>query len=458
MAATDSVVLLRRRAACEQSIRQRHQETQDSRATDSLSYAALNARQIQLAEDYKLFKEHHSQLVGTIDDDTEQEHYERREEVDRLYFEAQARLVEQIEQKRPAPAAVNGNLSTNQTIRVETARAPEPGEFNGNPCDWPAFRDRFRAEVHNKDFDEVTKLLYLQKACVGSAKSTLGHWQPIAINYAKAWESLEQKFDDPYRLEQALTTEIMRIPRALEETHMSLRKIIDVTANTVRQLEAMGVPVDQWDSILINIIVDRLPRATTDAWEQRRNVNKKPTLRELLAFLEAKARGRIYTESQTTCTLPYDQFNTRYRPYEQFGGRSHHHEHTRGRCYINHNNYSSRNGSNVDGEQRNHSNDGHDRRFNIKQKFVPTKPAVEQSGQPSGGVRCYQCNQSHPVYRCKEFLNKTVEVRAANVKEWNVCANCLRVHAGKCSFNGCHRCGNEMHNSVLCPKKERSLR
>lgn len=58
-------------------------------------------------------------------------------------------------------------------IRVETAREPQIGKFDGNPADWPAFRDIFMAEVHNKALDPVTKLLYLQGACVDKAAR---HW------------------------------------------------------------------------------------------------------------------------------------------------------------------------------------------------------------------------------------------------------------------------------------------
>lgn len=52
----------------------------------------------------------------------------------------------------------DGRMPT--VIRVETARLPQIGKFSGNP-----------AEVHNKDMDPVTKLIYLQEACEGSAKA-----------------------------------------------------------------------------------------------------------------------------------------------------------------------------------------------------------------------------------------------------------------------------------------------
>lgn len=67
-----------------------------------------------------------------------------------------------------------GSVGQSQIIRVETARPPQIGTFNGNSADWPAFRDLFLAEVHQKDLDAVTKLLYLQQACIDKAAATLG--------------------------------------------------------------------------------------------------------------------------------------------------------------------------------------------------------------------------------------------------------------------------------------------
>lgn len=75
---------------------------------------------------------------------------------------------------------VNANLTvypnTPQIKRVETALPPQIGEFDGNPANWPSFRDLFITEVHNKELDPVSKLRYLQTACVGRAAETLGPW------------------------------------------------------------------------------------------------------------------------------------------------------------------------------------------------------------------------------------------------------------------------------------------
>lgn len=81
-------------------------------------------------------------------------------------------------------------------IRVETAPEPQIGKFDGNPADWPAFRDIFMAEVHNKTMDPVTKLLYLQGACIDKAAATLGPWQPTSDNYTLACDSLRNVYDD----------------------------------------------------------------------------------------------------------------------------------------------------------------------------------------------------------------------------------------------------------------------
>lgn len=90
---------------------------------------------------------------------------------------------------RQFATAVTNNSTINpdgQVIRVEQAHRPQIGKFNGSMADWPAFRDLFVSEVHNRALDPVRKLLLLKDACIGAAADTLGSWQPTADNYQLA--------------------------------------------------------------------------------------------------------------------------------------------------------------------------------------------------------------------------------------------------------------------------------
>lgn len=214
---------------------------------------------------------------------------------------ARARVQEIITANQPAAKIRRKKAAP----REQTIREPEVGTFDGNMKAWPAFRDLFMAEVHERDMSHVHKLIYLQKACIGNAKQALGDWQPTMENYQLAWQSLSEKYDDPYRIKQALYHEIFRIPRMQEENATALRRIIDVTTNSLRQLETMGERVDAWNSLMMSCIVYRLPANVVDVWEQRRTINHEPTFKELINFLQ----GREYAENTRP---PFDRSNKKH--------------------------------------------------------------------------------------------------------------------------------------------------
>lgn len=176
-------------------------------------------------------------------------------------------------------------------IRVETAREPRIGKFNGDPADWPIFRDLFLTEVHNKGYDPVAKLLYLQAACTDDAAAVLGPWPPTADNYAPAWEVMMKKYNDNYHVIHGIFKRMFATPRQDSEDHKSL--------------ETVAPQPILWDQICIHFARQRLPRSTLDAWEQFRNRKEKngmPTLEEFKEFLDSKARGRSEREDDPTVT------------------------------------------------------------------------------------------------------------------------------------------------------------
>lgn len=249
----------------------------------------------------------------------------------------------------------------------------------------------------------------MQKACIGKTKVALGTWKPLADNYETAWQTLERKYDDNYRIKQALIDELFRLPRCVEETFDNLRKIIDTATSMLRQLDTMGEQTEHWDIMVMNVLLGRLPPNTIDSWEQRRSTDQQPTLDKFLEFLEGKARGKISA-----------------------GGTNRERERDRERRP---NRYEQANGS--------------ARTFNEPKRNWP-KPAEAQTS--SGKPACKQCNADHALFRCPVLLSKTLEQRKKFVADNKLCENCLRMHAGNCFYSGCPRCNYDKHNSILCSK------
>lgn len=323
-----------------------------------------------------------------------------------------------LQQQQPMPVEVE------RVIRVEQARAPNPGVFNGDPGDWPNFRSRFYAEVQSRQFDNATKLMFLLSACVGSAKISMGDWELTNENYEKAWQVLEEKYEDKFRLEQALVMKLLKTEKESKETHVALRNVIDKTNNTLRQLEAIGTNIDGWDPIIIGLVMAAIPRCTADAWEQHRDVNKRPGLKQLMSFLEQRAKGRVFieaasVETPTSQPRPRAAFHFQRRPFNSKPGY-----------------------------------EKYERKEMKTERLLPVTTPSPADATAKGVCVC--CGGPHPLFRCPKFIEKTVEKRTEEVKQLNVCGVCLRRHAkGECKSQGaCNQCDGRSHNYLLCKRRE----
>lgn len=299
-------------------------------------------------------------------------------------------------------AAKNQNT---RVIRVETAREPQIGKFNGDPADWPAFRDLFLAEVHNKSFDPVTKLLYLQAACVGKAAATLGPWSPVAGNYAAAWDVLVKTYNDNYHVIHSILGRMNKVKRQDLETHDTLRLIMDSLTSGTRQLETIAPQGILWDQLWIHYARQRLPRQTLDSWEQYRNRDGEtelPTLAQFKHFIDVKAKGRREFEGNELIgqEQPVEKKNSRYQPYEKSF-----HEHSDSRQCI-------------------------------------------MTG----------CTSNHGLHNCDIFKELSRQERWEVVYQHNLCKCCLKQghSAARCTQHGCNKCPNARtkHHVKLCHKKQ----
>lgn len=73
---------------------------------------------------------------------------------------------------------------------------------------------------------------------------------------------------------------------------------------------------------------------------------------------------------------------------------------------------------------------------------------------------CPKCGYDHPLYKCKEYVTKTVSEREKQVKMLGVCPNCLKTGHTRdaCILGPCRNCtGLKRHHSTLCTKLEKRL-
>lgn len=204
----------------------------------------------------------------------------------------------------PAPDYIHAD-NTAQMLQALRKREPTVGQFTGEPQLWPAFRDLFILEVHNRDnLEPVTKLTFLKNACIGKAQSALGLWSHTNESYDGAWALMQKRYDDSYKITQGLVNMLFALPAATAETHDGLSQLVDTIQSVLRQLINARIDVASWDVWLRALVINRLPIATVDAWEQHRGSDHNPSLESMLEFIAARARGRMYHEQSTAYAVP----------------------------------------------------------------------------------------------------------------------------------------------------------
>lgn len=347
----------------------------------------------------------------------------------RLVAKLETRIQELEFERHPPRANSTMNQIDHSVIRLEQMRKPQIGKFNGTPSDWPAFRDLFLAEVHNRHFDPVTKLLYLREACVDSAADTLGPWQPTAANYELAWQSMIAAYDDEYHVIHAILGKMHATKRHDEESHASLRAILDSLNGGTRQLETITSHTVLLDQIWIHFAKQRLPATTLDAWEQYRNRERStalPTLEEFKNFLDSKAKARREFESKNEL-VPQAMEKLRNQPQ--------------------------------DGKMKDTSGANRFKPYDRNRKGSGPSQANSHGFAPPAACIMTGCEAVHYLGQCPQFIKLNFEQRQKIVKDHQRCRCCLgEGHmAATCRRRGCSKCpeAKSKHHYWLCTKTHR---
>lgn len=336
------------------------------------------------------------------------------EETERQHVEMRRILLARIYQLEQADNSVRRQDS--EILR----RPPTPavsteglGQFDGTHANWPQFRDLFIALVGSRELPNLNKLLILKGACKGPAALAIRGYEPLEDCYEAAWNALKAIYEDNYAVVQALIDRLINMPAARNIEVEELRRIIDTTTSTLRQLTGLGEDVQTWDAVIINLITKKLPFAIIESWEQTRKRDQRPTLNELLAFIDARARARMFNlESSTSAS-------SRGKPNSK----------------ILENNFYRQSG--------------------IPRYRSPRKNLYPPNNRNyEANMRCRQCGKGHRLGNCPILLGKSIPDRKNLIIKLGVCLNCLGFghYSAQCNRPGCTKrgCNYEKHHWILC--------
>lgn len=187
------------RADVAQDLERLCMEILDEEVSSHLNSPDLLVRQEQLEENYREFKNLHREFRRNNPQSSSQIFIN----TEAMFMNARARIMTLLKGLEPEGPASSTRMDRTEhghtTFRVELPVAPNVGTFDGQQSKWPEFRDKFIAQVHDRDhINPVDKMSYLQAACTGGAQVVLGPWPPTKEGYDGAWKALLEAYDDDY--------------------------------------------------------------------------------------------------------------------------------------------------------------------------------------------------------------------------------------------------------------------
>lgn len=287
---------------------------------------------------------------------------------------------------------VNGG-SSKQSVQLPKIKLPE---FDGEQSKWRAFKDLFDKIVHsNVTISESIKVQYLKSNLTGKAAKMVEHLPPTDKSYKKCYELLCNRYDNERETVSILIDEILNIDEQKFESGNGLKVMHDKTYECIMSIESMGTSVENWDLLLIQILMRKLNRETIlDYEKQLTNVKKNQTLASFLQYLERRFLALMSAEAKV----------------------------------------------------KNHVN---------KNKNLNAAPVTNNNQKKDVPFQCTYCEKNHSIYKCDVFVKLDPSKRFSWARENKICYVCLQKHARnecKSKFD-CKIC-EKKHNVLLHLEKK----
>lgn len=465
------------RVHCSEEINDLLAGFQDQPVFYQLSLIQLKNRSKELEDIWDQYERAHIDLMSETADAQEiATHRADNRAVKAVCREARDLLAERMAVLQPAPQAIAGDQPA-APVRVEVQHLESTsgnitntwGTFEGDYTQWRAFRDRFNAAVHAIDaLKPVQKLRLLLNSLKGEAKGVVGEPKLEDANYQKARDSLYDVYEDDFLIVTELLKKMFAMKRMVNPTNVDMRKIIDTVRDCLNGLSDF-VPVNNWDPIIVFMVMERLDKATYEAWQAERSRLRRMQ-QQNNGGNAANADNEAENNNADEGAVNRAQVLPTWAELQDFLA-------DRARNLVH---SATRDANVLSGKSRGDSDTSHSRDSSGSSKrrdrsFSRPRPKAQASTGAAGGVArlptgykpCRCCNSDHPLYYCVDFLQLSIGGRVDRINEWGLCEVCLKDHSElkpqqleECEKTiSCKRCqNNKRHNSVLCPTREANRR
>ena len=210
-----------------------------------------------------------------------------------------------------------GKIKEMQPPSISGAAAPSSGclttklpkltlpSFSGEYTQWVSFWDQFTTLVDSKrDMTNVEKLSYLKLSLKGDAAQIVSSLLVTDANYDIAKRKLEERYNNKRSIVKAHLAAIHDLPAVKKESSVELRKLLESTNEHVQAIEALMLPVNPWDAILVFWLLEKLDAESRKQFELAHPGTVVLTFKELTTFMDRRSRPLESSGDQPEVSTP----------------------------------------------------------------------------------------------------------------------------------------------------------
>ncbi|XP_043283144.1 uncharacterized protein [Venturia canescens] len=280
-------------------------------------------------------------------------------------------------------------------------RLPEQGlpKFDGKYENWLSFKDDFESSIGSRvDLSNTQKLKYLRSCLSDEPERLVRSFGTTNEGYPEAMKLLKETFEQKGKILERHINAIFNIPTMQRESATELCALINTTQLHLSALRSLEQPVDQWGSMLVFIILNKLDKTTRREWKRAQRGNEVPSFEKLIHFLRETVIASDDAPSGNT-------------------GKE---------------------------EKANNTTKGKQGRGADPVGKGPTRT---QCFVAATGANCPACNgSSHPILRCQQFKTLSPKERHGIAVKATLCLNCLRPN------HNTKDCGSN-YSCLVCKRK-----
>ncbi|XP_036340244.1 uncharacterized protein LOC118749546 [Rhagoletis pomonella] len=236
------------------------------------------------------------------------------------------------------------------------------------------------------------RLPKMDRCLKGDALKIISGFKICDANYEEAWDLLKSRYKVMRVIVEGHLRAMADVKSAASDTADAIKRVLDAFQQHIRELKALGRPVQFWDDWLVHEVVSKLAFETRKQWELSLVSDEPPTFEQLSTFLEVRCRSLAMLSSSATAVPPKG-----------------------------------------------------------KTSSVSKSAKVFHAVQTQNSSSCTYCNGPHKIYSCEKFRDLNANDKSKFIKDSRVCTNCLSSghYKAKCiSASACRVC-HQRHHTLL---------